>query len=84
MMPRLMTTLLTLALVAGLAPSVEAKVRHHKRVHARPSATWHAPSAYEPARMIQVRPGLWVSSYGCVTDEGYGRIEPCDVGEGKR
>lgn len=82
---RLMTTLLTLAIAASLAPSVDAKTRHRKRVPAAPTTDlWHTPAHQEPARMIEVRPGVWISSYGCVTDEGYGRISPCDVGEGKR
>jgi len=92
MMHRLMTTLLTFAVATSLSGSADAKHRHHhKRVHAPPAyaplpptGLWHAPSAQEPARMIQVRPGVWISSYGCVTDEGYGRISPCDVGDGKR
>ena len=29
--------------------------------------------------MIEVKPGLWVSSYGCITDEGYGRYNSCDI-----
>jgi hypothetical protein len=29
--------------------------------------------------MIEVKPGYWISSYGCVTDEGYGRRLPCDI-----
>jgi hypothetical protein len=28
-------------------------------------------------RMIEVRRGLWISSYECVTDEGYGRYRSC-------
>ena len=86
MLLRLMTTLLTLSIVASLVPSVEAKTRHRKHAVAPPPAAglWYTPSHQEPARMIEVRPGLWVSSYGCITDEGYGRIAPCDVSEGKR
>ncbi len=91
MMLRLMTSLLTIAIATSFAGSADAKHRYrHKRADAPPAYAlpthdlWHAPSAQEPARMIQVRPGVWVSSYGCVTDEGYGRISPCDVGDGKR
>jgi hypothetical protein len=32
--------------------------------------------------MIEIKPGLYISSYGCVTDEGYGRYRPCDAGRG--
>jgi hypothetical protein len=30
--------------------------------------------------MIQVRPGLWISSWDCVTDEGQGRFKSCSTG----
>jgi hypothetical protein len=33
----------------------------------------------QPAHMIEVKPGYWMSSYGCVIDNGYGRITPCDL-----
>ncbi len=35
--------------------------------HARLSAGVPAPST-APARMVEVRPGLWVGSYQCITD----------------
>jgi hypothetical protein len=49
----------------------------HRR-HAAPVAVPHARS-FEPARMIEIRPGLIISSYDCVTDEGYGRYSPCSA-----
>jgi hypothetical protein len=87
MMFRLMTTFLTLTLATSLAGSADAKHRYRpKRVDAPPPAyalspddLWHKPSPQAPARMIQVRPGVWISSYGCIMDEGYGRVLPCDV-----
>jgi hypothetical protein len=27
--------------------------------------------------MIEARPGVFISSYGCITDEGYGRWTYC-------
>jgi hypothetical protein len=35
--------------------------------------------AGEPARMIQLSNGRWVSSYGCYMDEGYGRFRECNT-----
>ena len=55
------------------------KHRHHRGA---PAAVAWAPS-FEPARMIEVRPGLIISSYDCFTDEGYGRYSPCN-GNSKR
>jgi hypothetical protein len=42
------------------------------------------PKTYrqEPARMIEIAPGKWISSWGCFTDEGYGRYGSCDRREG--
>jgi hypothetical protein len=38
-------------------------------------------SSYGPARMIEVRPGIIISSYDCITDEGYGRWRRCSDGK---
>lgn len=35
--------------------------------------------AGEPARMIQLSNGRWVSNYGCVMDEGNGRFSDCNL-----
>jgi hypothetical protein len=35
--------------------------------------------AGEPARMIQLSNGRWVSSYGCIMDEGGGRFSDCNL-----
>lgn len=43
-----------------------------------------AMSGHGPARMIEVRPGYWISSYGCAQDAGYGRFTPCDLPDGNR
>jgi hypothetical protein len=40
-----------------------------------------APQAGEPARMVRLPNGQWVSSYGCYTDEGYGRYRECNVSD---
>ena len=67
--------------IAALAGPADAKSKRQARRAAAPAA---APgfSGTAPARMIEVRPGLWVSSYGCVQDEGYGRYTPCDMNDG--
>ena len=51
----------TAMLMASIAIA-PAQVRH-----ARPHAGVPAPST-GAARMIEVRPGLWVGSYQCITD----------------
>jgi hypothetical protein len=57
-------TLALALLVASMASSADARVgRHPHRAAANGPAFVSAP-----ARMIEVRPGLWVGSYQCVTD----------------
>jgi hypothetical protein len=78
---------MTAALVLG-ATAASAASKHHTRYarHMRaPASVGHAPNAgssFEPARMIEARPGVFISSYGCITDEGYGRWLYCGQGRG--
>ena len=55
-----------IALLVASTSTGLAHVRHAPR-HARAHAAVPAPS-FAPARMIEVRPGLWVGSYQCVVD----------------
>jgi hypothetical protein len=50
--------------------------RHRARVPAGPAAV-DVYSSFAPAHIVQVRPGLFISSYDCITDDGYGRRRPC-------
>jgi hypothetical protein len=74
-----MTAALALAASAAAAAS-----KHHKRYprHARaPVVVAPAPpSSFAPPRIIEARPGVFISSYGCITDEGYGRWTYCGQG----
>jgi hypothetical protein len=68
------------------ATAASAASKHHPRYarHARaPVVAATAPSSsFAPARMIEARPGVFISSYGCITDEGYGRWLYCGQGRG--
>jgi len=75
------TTTLTL-LASALAVSIAADAADAKSKRKRaPVAAAPSAAAFhqQPARMIEVKPGYWISSFGCVTDEGYGRRLPCDI-----
>ena len=73
-----------LALAAIDAAHAGAKHRKHARhVVAYPSASVAPPSSFEPARMYEARPGVWISTYDCITDDGYGRWRPCGSGGSK-
>jgi hypothetical protein len=54
------------ALLVASATAAPAHTRHATR-HMRAYAGAPA-SSFAPARMIEVRPGLWVGSYQCITD----------------
>lgn len=54
-----------LALFAASTSTGLAHARHVR--HLRPPASAPASSS-APARIIEVRPGLWVGSYQCITD----------------
>jgi hypothetical protein len=78
---------LVIAAVAALATTAtaaSAASKHHPRYarHARaPAAVAPASSSgFAPAHMIEARPGVVISSYGCITDEGYGRWTYCGQG----
>lgn len=81
------TTLMFLAsalAVSLAADAADAKSKQRKRI-AQPVAAQQTSAFHQqPARMIEVQPGVWVSSYGCVTDDGYGRRLPCDVTDSGR
>ena len=49
----------------------------------------HAPASVAPrysseqARMYEARPGVWISTYDCLTDDGYGRWRRCSDSGGR-
>jgi hypothetical protein len=65
MINKTMATVVAVLLVASAA-AAQARV-HHATRHARPYAGV-SESSFAPARMIEVRPGLWVGSYQCIVD----------------
>jgi hypothetical protein len=79
-------SIVALVVVATIgAAHATAKQRHHGARHGiRPAPARVAPApSFEPARMYEARPGVWISTYDCITDEGYGRWRPCSAGGGK-
>jgi hypothetical protein len=69
----------------ALAPAAFAKKETGKRMRAKtaPVATaMRGGFVQTPPRMIEIRPGYWISSYGCVTDEGQGRLRDCSISDG--
>lgn len=83
MQRRILIIAVSVVCVAGLATASAASKHpgHHVRhVHHPVAAVAPGPS-FAPARMYEARPGVWISTYGCITDEGYGRWLPCDIGK---
>ena len=77
-------TCLAAALAVSFAADADAKSKQRKHA-ARSAQQWSTSGLHQqPARMIEVRPGVWISSYGCITDEGYGRYNSCDITDSGR
>jgi hypothetical protein len=74
-----------ITILSSMSVAVAAASSGHNGRHmghaGRAAATGRAQS-FEPPRMIEVRPGWWISTYDCVTDEGQGRWRPCSAGGG--
>jgi hypothetical protein len=71
--------------LALTASAAAASKKHHPRYARHPYAAATAPAPNwdsGPAHMIEARPGVFISSYGCIQDEGYGRWTYC--GQGRR
>jgi len=64
---------LPVLLAVGASPADAA--RHKKVKHAAPR---HTPAYVQPAN----RPP-WAAPQQCLTDNGYGRYLPCDLGDGR-
>ena len=74
-----LTCLAAVLAVSIAADAADAKSKQRKRT-ARPAQQWSTSGLHQqPAQMIEVKPGVWISSYGCITDEGYGRYNSCDI-----
>jgi hypothetical protein len=56
----------TAVVLALLVASTSTGLAHGR--HAPRHGHWAGAGSFAPARMIEVRPGLWVGSYQCVTD----------------
>jgi hypothetical protein len=61
----LRNVMIILVLLASTSPSLAHPHRPHHWHRAYAGA---ASDSSGPARMIEVRPGLWVGSYQCITD----------------
>jgi hypothetical protein len=72
------------AALALTATAASAASKKHHRYAAHPRASVVVPpgpySTSGPPHMVEARPGVWISSYGCITDEGYGRWLYCGQG----
>ncbi len=68
--------LVVAVVIAGMSPA-EAAARHKHKVN--PAVTQSAPVVPAVAR----RPALGAAPQQCLTDDGYGRFLPCDVGDGR-
>jgi hypothetical protein len=80
-----LVALSVITLVAIDATYASAKQRHHGARHGvRDAFVSVGPaSSFDPPRMYEARPGVWISTWDCITDEGYGRWRPCSAGNSR-
>ena len=71
-----------IAAISCPADAAEATAKRHKRAMQQAPVAGTPTFRQEPPRMYEVRRGHWISTWGCFTDEGYGRIGTCDRREG--
>jgi len=84
MKPKIFVLTFCAVSILGTAGAASAETRKHARGHHH-SAYGLAPAAVVPRgpafapgpHMIEARPGVWISSWDCITDEGGGRWRPC-------
>jgi hypothetical protein len=81
MIARPLTALLALAVALPLLGDAAEAAKRHKRTLQQAPVAATPTFRQEPPRMYEVRPGYWISTWGCFTDEGYGRISSCDMRE---
>jgi hypothetical protein len=75
------------ALSVALVTTASAATKHHRHARVVRAEAYAGPSvapSFDQPRMIQVRPGLWISSWDCIQDEGQGRWTPCSIGNAGR
>ena len=66
------------ASVLALVTVDSALAKHYRhRAVASYGRAVAAQSSFAGPTMIQVRPGVFISTYDCITDDGYGRWRPC-------
>ena len=78
-----LSVLFAFAVSVSVSPADAASKRHKRGATQAPVVGTRPTIHQEPARMYEVRPGHWISTWGCFTDEGYGRIGSCDRREGQ-
>ena len=74
---------IVLALAVSVAVAQASETKKKPRVQPAQSASQAdriGTFSQDPPRMIEIRPGYWMSSWGCVVDEGQGRLRDCNAG----
>ena len=70
---------ITLALMLTLTSASSVLADNYPQGRARYPRNQAPVSLSTGPRIIESKPGLWISNYDCVTDEGYGRYRSCSA-----
>ena len=68
---------MTLALILTITSATTALADNYAQGRARYPRNQAPASLTTGPRMIEAKPGIWISNYDCITDDGYGRYRSC-------
>jgi hypothetical protein len=71
---------ITLALMLTITSASTVLADNNTQARSRYPRNQAPVSLSTDPRMIESKPGLWISSYDCITDDGYGRYRSCSGG----
>jgi hypothetical protein len=66
--------------IASASAALADNYTHGRSRNPRHQAPVSLSGPLSSPRMIESKPGLWISSYDCITDDGYGRYRSCSGG----
>jgi hypothetical protein len=73
-------TKITLALMLTITSASTVLADNYTQPRSRYPRNQAPASLTTGPRMIEPKPGVWISNYDCITDDGYGRYRSCSGG----
>ena len=71
---------ITLALMLTITSASTVLADNNTQARSRYPRNQAPASLTTGPHMIEPKPGVWISNYDCITDDGYGRYRSCSGG----